>query len=135
MQPLLISLQLAKFTITVELVQFPKTYAPALGVVVGPVVSCTVTLNVVGTAPFPALSVAVHVTVVFPIENDVPDAGRHVAGNVPLTKSVAFGDVYVAIAPPGLVASAITEACTAITGTALSIVILLVGEDKLLSLS
>src|SRR5258706_611163 len=49
-------------------------------------------------------SVAVQVTVVTPIGNRAPEAGAHVTGTVPSTRSVAVGLAYVAVAPAPLVA-------------------------------
>ena len=56
----------------------------------GAVVSRTVTLNVLELL-LPALSVAVHVTVVAPSANVVPDAGAHVAVPAPSTVSLQLG--------------------------------------------
>jgi hypothetical protein len=61
--------------------------------IVGAVTSRTTTLNVVGVAALPAVSAALHVTVVEPTAKVEPDAGAHVAGNVPSTASTAFGAV------------------------------------------
>jgi hypothetical protein len=54
----------------------------------GGVVSFTVTVNV-AFAVLPALSVAIHVTVVLPIGNVEPEDGLHTATIVPSTLSVA----------------------------------------------
>jgi hypothetical protein len=49
----------------------------------------TLTTNVAGIAVLPALSVAVHVTIVSPIGNVEPDGGLQVGVIVPSTSSVA----------------------------------------------
>jgi hypothetical protein len=58
---------------------------------IGAVVSTICTANILGVAGFPAVSVAVHVTVVVPTENRLPDAGAQLTGSVPSTISVAIG--------------------------------------------
>src|SRR6185436_9050776 len=57
-------------------------------------------------ALLPAPSVALHVTVVVPIGNMLPDAREHVTARPPLTLSAADAE-YVTIAPCGLVASTV----------------------------
>src|SRR5215831_19468863 len=83
-------------------------------VITGAVVSLTVTVND-AEATLPALSDAVHVTVVVPSGKVDPDAGVHVTGTTPSTSSSADA-VYVTTAPAGLVASAVMFAGTVITG-------------------
>ena len=61
-------------------------------VIVGPVVSDTLTVNVDVDALLCA-SVAVHVTVVVVIANVLPDAGTQLTATVPSTASVAVGFV------------------------------------------
>lgn len=61
----------------------------------------TWTTNVMD-AVLPWLSVAVHVTVVFPSGNKVPDIGEHVATPAPSTISVVVGDEYGTFAPDAL---------------------------------
>jgi hypothetical protein len=53
----------------------------------------------VALATLSLLSDAVHVTVVLPGKNTVPDAGPHVTRRPPSTASVAVGSVYVTLAP------------------------------------
>ena len=68
-------------------------------VIVGACVSFTVTVNVhVVVFGGAAASLTVHVTVVTPFANAVPDAGRHVTVPTPGQLSVAVGVVYVATA-------------------------------------
>ena len=71
-----------------------------------PVWPVTVTVNV-AVAVLPAVSVAVHVTVVAAIGNVEPDAGTHVTGTAPDTRSIAVGLVYVTAAPELLVAAVV----------------------------
>src|SRR5262245_24388016 len=78
-------------------------------VIVGAVVSRTVTKKI-AVAVFPAASVAEHVTLVIPSANVLPEAGAHVTGRVPLTRSFAVGGVQVVDAPEGPVASRILSA-------------------------
>jgi hypothetical protein len=58
---------------------------------IGAVVSTVCTANSLGVAGFPAVSVAVHVTVVLPTGNRLPDAGAQLTGSVPSTISVPIG--------------------------------------------
>ena len=58
---------------------------------IGAVVSTVCTANSLGVAEFPAASDAVHVTVVVPTGNRLPDAGAQLTGSVPSTISVAIG--------------------------------------------
>ena len=60
--------------------------------IVGGVVSRTVTVNGLLDV-LPALSVALHVTVVAPRANVLPDAGVQDTDVAPSTSSVAVGDV------------------------------------------
>lgn len=76
------------------------------GVVSGAFCAVTVTLKE-ACAVLPALSVLVHVTVVSPMGNVVPDSGLHVTVSVPSTLSVAVGLVYVTAAPEAPVASTV----------------------------
>ena len=90
------------------------------------VLSCTVTVKDVGFAAFPAVSVAVHVTVVSPIMNVVPDAGRHDAVPVPSTASCVAGESYVTAAPAYEVASRImSEGVPLMTGWVVSLTVIL----------
>jgi hypothetical protein len=57
----------------------------------GAVMSATEIVKVVGTATFPALSFAVHVTVVEPSPNVEPEAGAHAAVRLPSTASLVAG--------------------------------------------
>jgi hypothetical protein len=59
------------------------------GVTTGGVVSCTSTV-VVAVPVLPALSVALHVTVVEPSGNVEPEAGAHVGVTLPSTRSDAL---------------------------------------------
>ena len=59
-------------------------------VIVGRVGSVTVTVNM-DVAVLLAASLAVHVTVVTPTANALPETGAQVTGAVPLTASVAVG--------------------------------------------
>ena len=56
-------------------------------------VAVTVTSKLAGVALTPALLVALHVTVVAPILNVEPDAGRQLTVSVPPAGSVAVGSV------------------------------------------
>jgi hypothetical protein len=87
--------------------------------IVGPVVSLTVTVNDFGAAGFPAASVALHVTVVVVKPNVVPDAGLHEAGFGGSTLSVAVAANPTG-APPEPVASAMMSSGTAIVGGVVS---------------
>ena len=69
----------------------------------GAVVSCTVTSKLL-LPVLPAASVAVQVTVVVPRPKVEPEAGAHVTGTLPSTRSVALA-VKVTTAPDGPVAS------------------------------
>jgi hypothetical protein len=75
----------------------------------------TVTLNVAAAAP-PSASLALHFTVVAPIANVAPDAGRQekVESVVP-DAAVALAE-YVTVAPEGPVAGAVMLAGTVIVG-------------------
>ena len=64
-----------------------------IGETTGAVVSTTITLNVVGVAVFPAVSVLLQVTVVVPRTNVDPETGEQLAGNVPSIASTALGAV------------------------------------------
>ena len=75
----------------------------------GGVVSDTVTVNCDQAQLF-AASLAVHVIVVAPNGNWVPEAGVQVAVTGPSTASVAAGSVYVTFAPAELVAAPVTGA-------------------------
>jgi hypothetical protein len=77
----------------------------------GGVVSRTVTEKL-AEATFRYESVALHVTLVKPIENAVPDPGEHVTGNAPLTMSTACGAGKVTTAPYDPVASSVRLAGT-----------------------
>ena len=80
-----------------RLVASATTYGPT--VMVGAVVSCTLTVNeLVDALPWP--SVAVTVTVVVPIANVEPDAFEYVIVTGP-TASVAVAAAYVTAAPAG----------------------------------
>jgi len=70
----------------------------------GAVVSRTNTVNV-ALVELPERSAALQVTVVEPRANTLPDCGRHATDTVPSTVSSAVGDVHVAAAPFGPVAS------------------------------
>ena len=59
------------------------------GLTTGGVVSCTSTV-VVAVPVLPALSVALHVTVVEPSGKAEPEAGAHVAVTLPSTRSDAL---------------------------------------------
>ena len=86
----------------------PDTVAPALGLVietVGAVESLTVTLNDF-VAVLPLVSEAEQLTVVVPVGNVEPEAGLHVTGREPSTKSVAV-TANDTTAPEELVASAV----------------------------
>lgn len=58
---------------------------------VGDVVSCTVTVKVVGVAALPCVSVALQVTVVLPKAKVEPEAGEQVAVPAPSTASEVDG--------------------------------------------
>src|SRR5581483_12526909 len=82
---------------------------------VGGVLSATVTAKV-ELVLLPAVSCAEQVTVVVPIGNVAPDAGRHETATAPSRLSLAAGAAYVTVAPPAPVASAVTVPCAAIVG-------------------
>src|SRR4051812_48392204 len=74
---------------------------------VGAVVSRTVIVNWADAALL-RVSLAVQVTVcASPRANSLPEAGKHVTGRTPSTRSVAVGSVQVAVAPAALVASSV----------------------------
>jgi hypothetical protein len=76
-------------------------------VMVGAVVSSTVTSNVSDVSSSVLGSVAVHVTVVTPSENVVPEGGEHTTGTGSPLPSVAVGSVHECVAPAGDVASSV----------------------------
>jgi len=95
-----------------------STVAFAGTVTTGPVVSVTVTVNVL--VPMLAwLSVALHVTVVAPNGNVAPLAGVQLTATLPSSRSVAEA-VKVNIAPAALVASTVALAGTVTTGPVVS---------------
>jgi hypothetical protein len=59
---------------------------------------------------FPCESVALHVTVVVPTGNLLPDEGLHVAGSEPSTTSLALASPYVTVVPLGSLVDADTFA-------------------------
>jgi hypothetical protein len=83
-------------------------------VTTGGVVTTTVTAKLAAPV-LPCVSVAVHVTVVVPMANVLPDAGVHVTGSVPSTRSIADA-VYATTAPLGPVAGAVMLGGTVTTG-------------------
>ena len=85
----------------------------------GAVVSCTTTLKESLTV-LPALSVALHCTVVVPSAKRVLELAAHTVATLPLTVSVATGSTYVTYAPKELVASAKTVEDVAIVGAVVS---------------
>jgi hypothetical protein len=89
----------------------------------GLVVSCTVMVKGVPLRVFPAVSVAVQVTLVVPNAKSEPEAGEQVRDNIPLKASVADGaGVKVTAAPAKLVASTVIGPGTVIDdGCVLSI--------------
>src|SRR5690349_17169960 len=95
-----------------------STMIGAGAVIVGGVVSCTVTVKELD-AWLPAASCAVTLTVVVPRWNVEPDAGLAVVGTAPSTLSVAEV-VKVTTAPPGPVASGVMLTGTVITGGVVS---------------
>lgn len=99
-------------------------------VMVGGVVSCTVTVN--DAVPvLPAASVAVHVTVVVvPIENIEPDSGVQVTPTGPSTLSSADTS-YRTTAPSALVASSVISSGTVITGVVVSGSLQLISDSAL----
>ena len=74
-----------------------------------------------GIAVFPCASVAIQVTVVVPIVNNVPDAGKHDASPIPSTKSFVLGGVY--ITAIGIAELAETSAWSLITGAVVSTIV------------
>lgn len=84
----------------------------------GGVVSTTVTANDFDAA-LPAASVAVHVTVVVPRANMLPDPGTHTGTIDPLTRSVALA-AKVAVAPDAPAASLLMFAGTVTVGALVS---------------
>ena len=106
-----------KLTITPE--------APSAGTVMlagsvntGPALSSTVTVKL-PVLVFPCKSTAEQLTVVVPIENNEPDAGKQVTGTGPSTKSLAEA-VKLTVAPEMLVAGTVILAGNVNTGPALS---------------
>jgi hypothetical protein len=87
--------------------------------IAGGVVSVTVTVNV-ADALLPAASRAVHVTVVAPVANTLPEAGEHAVASLPSTLSLALA-LNVTVAPPGPVASVVIGAGTVIAGGVMSL--------------
>ena len=83
--------------------------------VVGAVVSTTCTWKVPEPV-LPCASVAEQVTVVEPFAKSEPDAGEHVVGRSPSTRSWAVGLENVTVAPAGLVASAATSGACGTAG-------------------
>src|SRR5687768_2930870 len=77
----------------------------------------TVTTNI-AVSEFPAASATVHVTVVVPIENAVPEAGAHANDSTPTLSAAEDG--YVTTAPAGLVASTVRLEGTVIVGASTS---------------
>ena len=59
---------------------------------------------------FACESVALHVTVVVPTGNLLPDEGLHVAGSEPSTMSLALASPYVTVVPLGSLVDADTFA-------------------------
>ena len=105
----------------VTTVDIPETVEPEVGSVmeiVGAVVSFTVTVKLAEPV-LPAASLAVQLTVVVPIGNVEAEAGLHVTGREPSTKSVAVA-VNVTAAPAELVASTIISAGTVTVGEVVS---------------
>lgn len=82
--------------------------------------ACTITLNVVEVAAFPAASVALHVTVVVPTVNVEPDGGVHDAVPGASVLSDVAGAVYETIAPEASDACALTSSWRAIEGGVVS---------------
>jgi hypothetical protein len=96
-------------------------------VIVGLVVSCTVTWNEADVV-LPAASLAVQVTVVVPIGNVEPLAGVHEKLVTP-TSSVAVAE-YVTTVPPGPAASTVMSDGTVTTGGVVSTVWLTVTLNE-----
>lgn len=92
----------------------PDGFGPFVQVTAGAVVSCTVTVNDPDELLF-AASVAVHVTVVVPSGNVLPEAGEQLTTGDGSRSSVAVA-VYVTAAPDALVASAVMLAGSCRTG-------------------
>src|ERR1700681_4244400 len=113
-----------KLTWTLWFVQVPATYGlpspvmMALALMAGAVVSRTVIVKV-AVPVFPAGSDALHVTVVFPSGNVLPETGVQITGTPPLSGSLAAA-VKLTAAPVGLVASATIVAGTVMTGGVVS---------------